>query len=190
ADRDAGGCGCPSGDRGRAARARNPPAGPRRAARARPAGVREERRRGWARRDVHLAHGGRARARGGNAGHGSRRGPRALTGDLARPGGGPGLHAGGRRFRRVRAGTRVIVRWGLEELPGLLAELGIGRPFLVASARWSAPIEVWGAWTEVPSHRILEAATAAGGAGSILALGGGSAIDLAKAISVETGLPL
>jgi maleylacetate reductase len=85
----------------------------------------------------------------------------------------------------------VIVRWGLNELPGLLAELGIERPFLVASARWTAPIEVAGTWTEVPSDRIRDAAASASGAADgIVALGGGSAIDLAKAISVETGLPL
>jgi maleylacetate reductase len=84
----------------------------------------------------------------------------------------------------------VIVRWGAEQLPGLLAELGIERPFLVASQRWSAPVEVAGTWSEVPSDRIGDAAVAAGGADGLLALGGGSAIDLAKAISGETGLPL
>ena len=84
----------------------------------------------------------------------------------------------------------MIVRWGLEELPGLLGELGIERPFLVASPRWPAPVEVAGTWTEVPSDRIQDAVASAGAANGILALGGGSAIDLAKAISVETGLPL
>jgi maleylacetate reductase len=84
----------------------------------------------------------------------------------------------------------VIVRWDLEELPGLLAEVGIDRPFLVASPRWPAPVEVAGTWTEVPSDRVQDAAAAASGADGLLALGGGSAIDLAKAISVETGLPL
>jgi maleylacetate reductase len=84
----------------------------------------------------------------------------------------------------------VIVRWGLEELPGLLAELGIERPFLVASPRWSVPVEVAGTWAEVPSDRIEDAAAATRGADGLVALGGGSAIDLAKAISVETGLPL
>jgi maleylacetate reductase len=85
----------------------------------------------------------------------------------------------------------VIVRWGLEELPGLLAELGVERPFLVASPRWTAPVEVVDTWTEVPSDRIQDAAAAAAsGADGIVALGGGSAIDLAKGISVETGLPL
>ena len=31
----------------------------------------------------------------------------------------------------------MIVRWGLDELEGLLAELGIDRPFVVASERWN-----------------------------------------------------
>jgi maleylacetate reductase len=84
----------------------------------------------------------------------------------------------------------VIVRWDLEELPGLLAEVGIERPFLVASRRWPAPVVVAGTWTVVPSDRIQDAAAATSGADGLLALGGGSAIDLAKAISVETGLPL
>jgi alcohol dehydrogenase class IV len=42
----------------------------------------------------------------------------------------------------------------------------------------------------VPSDRIGEAAAETAGADGLVAVGGGSAIDLAKAISVETGLPL
>ena len=82
------------------------------------------------------------------------------------------------------------VRWGLGELPGLLAELGIERPYLVASPRWEPPVEVVGRWSEVPSERIADAAKATDKADGLLAIGGGSAIDLAKAISVETGLPI
>jgi maleylacetate reductase len=85
------------------------------------------------------------------------------------------------------------VCWGLEELPGLLVDSGIQRPLLVASERWSLqelPVEVAGVWTEVPSDRVSAAAAAAQGTDGIIALGGGSAIDLGKAISVETGLPL
>lgn len=82
------------------------------------------------------------------------------------------------------------VRWGLDELPGLLSELGVERPFLVASQRWEAPVAVAGEWRETPSDRITEAAAAADGADALLAIGGGSTIDLAKAISVETGLPV
>jgi maleylacetate reductase len=84
----------------------------------------------------------------------------------------------------------VIVRWGLDELPGLLAELGVEQPLIVASPRWSPPVEVAGVWSEVPSDRIAEAAAQAREADGLLALGGGSAIDLTKAISVETGLPM
>jgi maleylacetate reductase len=85
------------------------------------------------------------------------------------------------------------VRWGLVELPSLLAGLGIERPLLVASERWSPhdlPVEVAGVWKEVPSDRLQDAAAAAQRADGILALGGGSAIDLGKAIAAETGLPL
>jgi len=84
----------------------------------------------------------------------------------------------------------VIVRWGLGELEGLLSELGVSRPFLVASPRWDAPVDVIGEWREVPSDRIADAVAAATSADGILAVGGGSAIDLGKAVSAETGLPL
>jgi maleylacetate reductase len=84
----------------------------------------------------------------------------------------------------------VIVRWGLGELEGVLAEVGAVRPFLVASPRWDSPVDVSGEWREVPSHRIADAVDSAGGSDGVLAIGGGSAIDLGKAISAETGLPL
>ena len=84
----------------------------------------------------------------------------------------------------------MIVRWGLDELPSLLSELGIQRPLLVASDRWTPPVPVSGVWSEVPSDRIADAAEAAKAADGLLALGGGSAIDLAKAISAKTGLPI
>jgi maleylacetate reductase len=84
----------------------------------------------------------------------------------------------------------VIVRWGLGELGGVLEELGVARPFLVASRRWDAPVDVVGDWREVPSDRIADAVASTADADGILAVGGGSAIDLAKAISAETGLPL
>jgi Iron-containing alcohol dehydrogenase len=81
----------------------------------------------------------------------------------------------------------VIVRWGLGELRPLLAELGIERPYLVAGERWSyLDLPAAARWTEVPSHRI-EAPT---GVDGILAVGGGSTIDTAKAASAQTRLPL
>ena len=44
--------------------------------------------------------------------------------------------------RRLRARpAAVIVRWSLGELPGVLAELGIAQPFLVASRRWDSVVD-------------------------------------------------
>jgi maleylacetate reductase len=82
----------------------------------------------------------------------------------------------------------VIVRWGLDALPEVCAEAGITEPLLVASPRWELPIEAHARWSEVPSHRIDEAAAQAGQ--GVIALGGGSAIDLGKAISEAAGVPL
>ena len=85
----------------------------------------------------------------------------------------------------------MIVRWGLDELDGLLAELGIERPFVLASERWNdLPLRGAGRWTEVPTDRIADVTAAAADADGLLSVGGGSAIDLAKAVSAETGLPL
>jgi maleylacetate reductase len=81
----------------------------------------------------------------------------------------------------------VIVRWGLAELPGLLRELDIERPFLVASQRWNdLALEAAARWEEIPSHRIEVPAEVDG----VLAVGGGSAIDTAKAASAAGRLPL
>ena len=87
----------------------------------------------------------------------------------------------------------MIVRWGLDALPEACAEAGVSTPLLVASPRWDSlalPFEPAARWSEVPSERIDEAAAAAQGGDGVLALGGGSAIDLGKAISAATGLPL
>lgn len=85
----------------------------------------------------------------------------------------------------------MIVRWGLDQLPEAWAEAGVSTPLLVASPRWDSlvlPVTPAARWSEVPTDRVAEAAALVGD--GVLALGGGSAIDLGKAISAETGLPL
>jgi maleylacetate reductase len=76
----------------------------------------------------------------------------------------------------------MIVRWGLEELPALAGE----RPLVVASPRWRGVLDAADRWEEVPSHRI----EVPEGVDTIVAVGGGSAIDTGKAASAATGLPL
>jgi len=81
----------------------------------------------------------------------------------------------------------VIVRWGLDQLALLLHEVGIERPLLVASPRWDElKLPATARWTEIPSDRI----TVPDGIDGILAVGGGSAIDTAKAASAASGLPI
>jgi maleylacetate reductase len=81
----------------------------------------------------------------------------------------------------------VIVRWGLEELPGVLDDVGVQRPLLVAGARWdSLAIPASARWREIPSDRISVPSDVDG----VLAVGGGSAIDTAKAASAASSLPL
>jgi maleylacetate reductase len=87
----------------------------------------------------------------------------------------------------------VIVRWGLDSLPEACREAGVSSPLLVASPRWAglelAVVPV-ARWPEVPTDRIDEAVAAAGDADGVLAVGGGSAIDLGKAVSAGAALPL
>ena len=73
----------------------------------------------------------------------------------------------------------------------MLAELGVSRPLLVASERWTdlgLGVPTTGQWTEVPSERIADMAAHVGD--GVIAVGGGSAIDLGKAASAEAGVPV
>jgi maleylacetate reductase len=85
----------------------------------------------------------------------------------------------------------VIVRWGLSELPNVLARLEIKEPLLIASERWAGTnlgIRTAARWTEVPSDQVTAATEHAGD--GVVAVGGGSAIDLAKAVSAEADVPV
>jgi maleylacetate reductase len=89
----------------------------------------------------------------------------------------------------------MIVRWGIEELSGLLAELGSERPLLVTTARFAdLELPVATRFAGVQRHSPLEvvsaAIAAAAGSDGLVGLGGGSAIDTSKAVSAATGQPL
>lgn len=87
----------------------------------------------------------------------------------------------------------MIVRWGLDSLPEACADAGVGSPVFVAGPRWDSlelSVPPAGRWREVPSDRIPAAVEAARDADGVLAVGGGSTIDLGKAISAATGRPL
>jgi maleylacetate reductase len=90
----------------------------------------------------------------------------------------------------------VIVRWGVDELEPLLRELGVTQPLLVTSERFAdtaLPIErrFTGVRPHTPADTVAAATDAArAGADVLVPLGGGSAIDTAKAVSAATGLPV
>jgi maleylacetate reductase len=85
----------------------------------------------------------------------------------------------------------VIVRWGLDSLQDVCDEAGVDwPPLLVASPRWDIPLPRGPVprWSEVPSERVEEAAVQA--KGGVIAVGGGSAIDLGKAVSAKADVSL
>ena len=91
----------------------------------------------------------------------------------------------------------MIVHWGLDALPRALAEVGAERPLLVTSARLAelaVPVERRFAGVQphadVRGVRAAVEAARAAGADGLVAAGGGSAIDTAKAVSAELGLPV
>jgi maleylacetate reductase len=89
----------------------------------------------------------------------------------------------------------VIVRWGLSALPEVLAEVGSSRPLLISTERWRGlelPVadRFHGARSHAEATGVEEATARAASADGLVALGGGSAIDTAKAVSAASGLPL
>ena len=87
----------------------------------------------------------------------------------------------------------MIVRWGLHQLEPVLDELGIGRALLVTTQRWSSlDVPVTGVFAgvrrHVPGDSVATASAEAIAHDGLLAVGGGSAIDTAKAVSARTGL--
>jgi maleylacetate reductase len=89
----------------------------------------------------------------------------------------------------------VIVRWGLDALPSVLAEVGSERPLLVTTGRWRgldlpAASSFYGVERHGSPDSVAQATSAAAGADGLLAVGGGSAIDTAKAVSARTRLPV
>lgn len=89
----------------------------------------------------------------------------------------------------------MVVRWGLGELAGVLREVEIERALLVTTERWAdldvpAAARYTGVRSHVPAETVDEAVAVATDADGLLAIGGGSAIDTAKAASARTGLPV
>src|ERR1700683_3355313 len=89
----------------------------------------------------------------------------------------------------------MIVRWGLDTLPGILEELSVSQPLLISTERWRGlelPVArtFYGAQPHAEISGVREALAAAEGMDGLVALGGGSPIDTAKAVSSETGLPI
>jgi maleylacetate reductase len=89
----------------------------------------------------------------------------------------------------------VIVRWGLRELAGVLAELGVERALLVTSERFGElQLPVSSRFTGVQRHSPVDmvsaAVAAAEGSDGVVGLGGGSAIDSSKAVAARVEVPL
>ncbi len=84
----------------------------------------------------------------------------------------------------------MIVRWGLDSLPGVLAELRCSAAFVLATGRHDDLPGQVGRWSELPTDDIGAIVAALGAADVLVPLGGGSSIDTAKAVSADTGLPI
>jgi maleylacetate reductase len=89
----------------------------------------------------------------------------------------------------------MIVRWGLDSLDDVLAELSIQTPLLITEELWQElelPVakRFHGAQPHAGIAGVRAALALAEGADGLVALGGGSVMDTTKAVSVQTGLPM
>jgi maleylacetate reductase len=90
----------------------------------------------------------------------------------------------------------VIVEWDMQELPGVLARLGIERPLAITDNVFSH-VELPGVerlFDGAQPHADLKGVRAAleiaGDSDGLVALGGGSVIDTTKAVSKELDVPI
>ncbi len=89
----------------------------------------------------------------------------------------------------------MIVRWGLDSLEAVLAELSVSAPLLITEELWQEldlPVakRFHGAQPHAGIDGVRAALALAEGADGLVALGGGSVMDTTKAVSVQTGLPV
>jgi maleylacetate reductase len=89
----------------------------------------------------------------------------------------------------------MIVRWGLESLEEVLAELSMSAPLLITEELWQEtelPVarRFHGARPHAEITGVREATALAQDADGLVALGGGSVMDTTKAVSVQTGLAM
>jgi maleylacetate reductase len=89
----------------------------------------------------------------------------------------------------------MIVRWGLDSLEEVLAELSVSAPLLITEELWQdteLPVarRFHGARPHAEITGVRAATALAQDADGLVALGGGSVMDTTKAVSVQTGLPM
>ena len=137
----------------------------------------------------------RASRRGRSPRRTSRAWPRRGRSRSHRRRGGPRPASRTRSSSSPAAGCRRDRPLGRRRARPLLRELGIERPLLVTSARFGdLELPVTARFTGVRRHSPLEtvaaATSAAAGADGLVGVGGGSAIDTAKAVSAGTRLEL
>jgi maleylacetate reductase len=92
-------------------------------------------------------------------------------------------------------GAGMIVRWGIDSLEEVLAELSVSAPLLITEELWQEtelPVaqRFHGARPHAEITGVREAVELARDADGLVALGGGSVMDTTKAVSVQADLPM